>query len=363
MEITSGFDLDPGVRAALAEDGVVAAARPQQIVLGDGTASSTVDLVPHGLKIAPGGVRKALQIRSEGDVVFTANRTPAPCQSHARGAYRLHSGGGPLTTLHESCPEAGMGAVGPEIALSPGGTVAFSAIVNGAGAIHRGPALGPVSVLRSGNGTFFNTGGVDVNDGGRVTAQMEYFDGFAGGLMRGVLAFDTPEQAKSAIDTAIEKLGIGTQPPHAINAGGTVVFSLGGDVVIPIDGMNYAFVAGVYLATPTLFNTPKSLTLVADRSGGYCRFGNVDINDYGMVVFEAALDGGPSCSSATADGLFTGPDPMAVALVVRGEPGLGSHQFFDDIRLGQINGGGQVAFTTTYSEPLVEPVKVWRVNQ
>ena len=46
---------------------------------------------------------------------------------------------------------------------------------------------------------FFNTGGLDVDDNGRVSAQMEYFDGFAGGLMRGVLAFDTPEQAKADI--------------------------------------------------------------------------------------------------------------------------------------------------------------------
>ena len=37
-------------------------------------------------------------------------------------------------------------------------------IVNGSGSIYRGPIAGAQPVLRSGNGTFFNTQRLDVND-------------------------------------------------------------------------------------------------------------------------------------------------------------------------------------------------------
>ena len=219
-------------------------------------------------------------------------------------------------------------------------------------------------MLRSGTGGFYNTQTLDVSDAGRVVVQMEYSDGFAGGLMRGLLLFDQPEQDKAVIDTAIEKLGVGTQPPVAINASGEVAFSLAGDVSFPIGTTVYNFPAGIYRATPTLFNTPKSLTLIADLGGKYCGFGAVDINDAGDVVFEARLDGELGCTSGTAsDGLFVGPDSEADAVVVRGDSGLGAHQFFDDIRLGELNDAGQVSFTTTYSEPLVDPIKVWRADK
>jgi hypothetical protein len=364
VEIASGFDIDSNARPALAEDGRVVAAALDHLLVGNGLVLDTVDLVPHGLEITASPGDRPVQIRSEGDIVMAARHPGAPeCLSFARGAYRVHSSGGPLTTLFEACSEdTDAGLADSEIALSPNGTVAFSAIRNGDGAVYRGPATGPVSVLRSGTGTFFNTGAVDVNDAGRVTVQMEYFDGFAGGLMRGILAFDTPEQAKETLFTPIEKLGIGTQPPHAINAGGTVVFSVNSDLDIHIGGDVYHYEAGVYTATPTLFNTPKMLTLVAGLGGGYCGFGGVDINSAGVVVFEAQLAGGFHCGSSSYDGLFKGPDPRADAIVLRGERGLGGHQYFDSIRLGQINGAGQVAFLTTYSEPLVDPIKVWRVK-
>jgi hypothetical protein len=363
VEITSGFDIDADVRPALAENGTVAAVTADTVLVGDGMALTTIDLVPLGLDltIASG---KAVQVRSEGDLLLVANRPGAEgCNAFARGAYRLTTSGGPVTTLHESCPEVSDdGGVGAEIALSPNGTVAFSAIKNGAGALYRGPAAGPVAVLRSGTGTFFNTMGLDVNDAGRVTVQMEYFDGFAGGLMRGILAFDTPEQSKETLDTAIEKLGIGTQPPHAINAGGTVALSLNASVALSIGGQIYNVAAGVYLATPTLFNTPKSLTLVAGL-GDYCGFGNVDLNDDGVVVFEAQLASGLHCGSSTYDGIFKGPNVGKDAVVSRGDRGLGGHQFFDNIRLGQINNAKQVSFLTKYSEPLVDPIKVWRAGR
>ena len=363
-EIASGFDILPNARAALAENGTVVASEAARFLVGDGSSLDPVDLSSLGLEVtAPSARRRPVRVRTEGDIAFVANRpTTVGCTSGGRGAYRIATSGGPLTTYFEGCASGGV--VGSEIGLSANGTVAFSQITNGQGALYRGPVSGTVSVLRSGTGTFFNTQTLDVSDAGRVVVQMEYSDGFAGGLMRGLLLFDQPEQDKAVIDTAIEKLGVGTQTPVAINASGEVAFSLAGDVSFPIGTTVYNFPAGIYRATPTLFNTPKSLTLIADLSGKYCGFGAVDINDAGDVVFEARLDGELGCTSGTAsDGLFVGPDSEADAVVVRGDSGLGAPQFFDDIQLGELNDAGQVSFTTTYSEPLVDPIKVWRADK
>jgi hypothetical protein len=364
-EITSGFVIDPDVRPGLTEDGKVVVAEAQRLLIGDGTTLSNVDLAPFGVTIAAPQPAHSLDARAAGDIVFLANNpTASGCPTGGRGAYRVAAGGGPLTTLYEACnpmdsTEEGLGS---EISLTPNGTVAFSSIRNGNGAIRRGPAAGPVSVYRSGTGNFYNTQELDVNDAGTVTTQMEYFDGFAGGLMRGVLVFDAVEQEKADMDTALEKLTIGQQPHIAINAAGQVAVSLSSSISMNIGGTIYNYAAGVYVSTPTLFNTPKTLTLVADLSGPYCRVGAVDINSAGAVVFEAALDGNPSCTSSNFDGLFTGPDPRSGTIVVRGDGDLGGHQYFDNIILGHINDGLKVSFTTTYSEPLVDPIKVWRTN-
>ena len=322
----------------------MAAVEPQRLLLGNGSGTTVVDLAPFSLEVTATTHRKPVQIRSEGDVVFVADRLGArECAMKARGAYRLSFSGGPLTTLFEEC--FGLvddGQVGGGIAMSANGTVAFSQIVNGNGALYRGPALGPVSVLRSGTGTFYNTGALDLNDSERVMVQMEHSDG---PLRRGILAFDTPEQDLASIDTAIEKLGIGLQPHVSMNASGMVAFSLDFDVTISIGGMMYSYVAGVYVATPTPFNTPKSLTLISNLSGDYCRFGAVEINDAGEVVFEAQIDGEVGCLTPSLlrsyDGLFTGPDPVADAVVRRGNPALGDHQFFDSVLLGETNNAGQ----------------------
>ena len=364
VTIDSGFDLLPEARAAIAEDGTVAAARSQAIVVGDGSAAAgAIDLSGGGFTITAASARRPLQIRSEGDIAFVAAHAGVPgCVGDARGAYRTDAGGVAPTILLEHCQADGGAQVGPNIALSPGGTVAVSDIVNGQGALWRGPVAGPLSSLRTGTGEFFNTGGLDVDDNGRVSAQMEYFDGFAGGLMRGVLAFDTPEQAKAEIVTAVEKLGIGAQPPHATNAAGTMALSINSPMSLNIGGTVYDFAAGVYVAHPTAFNSPKDLTLVAGLDGPYCRVGAVDIDDAGAVYFEAQLDAEGHCGSAFWDGIFHGGDPTTDAVVARGAAELGDHQYFDSIRLGEVNGGGQVAFLTTYSEPLVPPFMLWRAD-
>jgi hypothetical protein len=362
-EITSGFDIEFGVRPALSQDGTVVAAESTALLFGDGTTFGALDLSSHDLTLGGTG-KKAVQVRDGGDIVFVAQRADASCSGTTRGAYRINSGGGALGTLRETCT-SGTSAprIGFDIAMSPNGTVAVSDIQNGNGALWRGPSAGPLAQLHAGSGEFYNTGGLDVNDAGQVPVQMEYSDGFVGGLMRAVLVFETPEQAKLDLDTVIEKMGIGAQPPHAINADGTAVIALPFDMTITIGGMPTSYVAGIYTATPTQFNTPKMLTLVADLSGPYCRFGNVDINDDGDIVFEAQLDDSFTCGDGTSfDGLFTGADPSKNKVVAREDEKLGDHQYFDSIRLGELNNADQVAFLTSYSEPLVDPVKVWRAD-
>jgi hypothetical protein len=370
-EITGGGDLDQSVRPALADDGTVVAAEAERLHVGDGTTLSFIDLSADGLVIQDfSDSARAVQVRSEGDVVFVADRPDAlGCLGFGgvRGAYRTDTVGTAVTTLLEGCiaDEGTEGKVGSDIAMSPNGTVAFSKIVSMNGAIYRGPATGPVTVLRSGSGTFFNTREIGVNDSGRVAVEMEYGDPF-GGLQRGILVFDTPEQDLSNIDTAVEKLSVSQRPRLGVNASGTVAFSNDSDFTMMIGNEVFSFDAGVYVADPTLFNTPKMLTKIADKSGDYCGFGRVDINDAGTVVFEAQLvDDLAGCSTgfgAPMDGIFMGADAVRHRIAIRGDSGLEDHEFFDSILLGEINNAGQVSFLTTHSEPLVEPTKVWRTD-
>jgi len=364
VEISSGFDLLPLARPALANDGTVVAATPDQLIVGDGTAPTTsIDLTADDLFFTAVSRRKRIQVRDEGELVFLAGRAGAmgACPLYS-GVYETTSMGGAIAPAHETCPSVSPGpALGSSLGMSTNGTVAFSDIRDGSGAIYRYAVGATPEVLRTGSGEFFNFGGLDVNDAGQVPIQMEYFDGFSGGLMRGVLVFETVEQAKLDTNTAVEKLNIGNQPQLAINDLGTVALASNSNFSFMLDGAMYNFDAGVYLSVPTLFNSPKMLTPVATMADGYCHFGAIDINDAGSVVFEARL-GAPGCGSGPYDGLFEGSDPVADVVVERGDDKLVNHQFFDSVHLGEINDTGQISFATTYSEPLVEPIKIWRFD-
>ena len=365
IRISSGTGFLPLARTSLAEDGTVLAAKATSLVVGNGTTLATLDLTPHQLQISVLQPSRPARIRNGGEIALIADHTGvAGCSGPNKGAYHLDASGATLSTYFENCPSASVGVVGRDIGFSPNGTVAFTQISNGLGAIYRGPAAGPVSILRSGNGTFYNTGGLDVSDAGRVAVQMEYSDGIAGGLMRGILLFDTPEQDKSTVYTAIEKLSVGAQPLVAVNASGDVAFSLNEAVAFTIAGTSYSVGPGVFRATPTLFNTAKAITPIVDASGPYCRFGAVDINDSGTVVFEAAIAGGARCTPAGTvadyDGLFKGPSSITDRIVFGDESRLGTHQHYDSVRLGEINNSGQVAFLTEARSHPVDPVAVWR---
>lgn len=384
QEIASGFDISASVRPAVANNGNVAFmagvdTNNARVVVEDTGVLSDIDLSLFGLELSGFSGERSVQIRDEGDVVFLASKTVpnAVCfTGQQKGAYATDTAGSFITPYVENCfgPD---GSPKSDISMSENGTVAFSSIKNGDGAIYRGPVSGPVTELRSGSGTFFNTRQLDVNNTGRVAVQMEYFDGFVGGLMRAVFLFDSPGQSKEDLDVAIEKMGIGDSPAIAINASGQVAISFKHDATVRYkDGgggpnISQTIEAGVYVATPNPFNSalnnaPTNLVKIADTSGDYCQFGNVDINDDGRVVFEAKLDDGSSDCISTFDGIydgiFMGEDSVFDRIVTRGDDGLGAHEFFDSVRLGELNNQGQVTLLSTYSEPLVEPIKVWRVD-
>jgi hypothetical protein len=386
-EVGSGHGISPEHRAAIAEngdvafirDGGAAGSRIEFKSFGGGT--SEIDFASHGLSLgqtAHVSLGKTLQIHDAGHVVFIAERTASGGSCLKRGVYSTDKTGSFLTTLHEACLNAAKEDEQPpnvEVALSSNGTVAFSTIRDGGGAIYRGQASGPVAVLREGTGFFYNTGSLDVNDAGRVAVQIEYTDGYVGSSMRGVLLFNSLNQERDNLDVAIEKMGIGDSPKVSINNLGQVALSFDKPATVSYINSDGSFAtddvkAGVYIATPNPFNSalnnpPMNLVKIADTSGGYCNFGNVDINDSGRVVFEARLDGNRKCGdfhSKSYDGIFTGSDPVYQRVVTLGDSELGVHQYFDSVRLGELNNSGQITLISTYSEPLVDGVKVWRVD-
>jgi hypothetical protein len=290
----------------------------------------------------------SLAVDDAGDVAVTAARTGTP---DFRGVYTGTTSGGTLATGYEGpfdhsdptdLPPSIYGLAG-----SPNGTLTFSTIDNGQGAILRGPVAGPYASVRDGSGTFFNTKHLAVNDGGRVAAAMEYGDPTKG-LSRGILLFDTPNPALDDIDTAIEKLGIGTQPDPSINAAGDVAFALNSTATLTffdppdVADQNHivaqlTLVPGVYVGHPKPFGAPSNLTLIADTTGSFTSFGTVLINDSGRVVFEADLSGG-------GHGIFFGPDAFANRIVEEKDNVLGPKPFLS-VKLGGLNNAGQVAFS------------------
>jgi hypothetical protein len=152
VEVFSGDELLQNSRPALAEDGTVVAAEAHRIHVGLGEETQVLS-VPAELQIYqdPLRIRRLTRVRSEGDIVFVARKQDASCghPSESGGVYRTDKSGASVSEVFSSC----VPTIPLQVAMSPNGTVAFSTIVNGAGAIWRGPVDGAVSVLRSGSGS------------------------------------------------------------------------------------------------------------------------------------------------------------------------------------------------------------------
>jgi len=301
---------------------------------------------------------EALKIDTAGDVLVLATRAGSP---PLRGVYALAVGGSSVATVYEQVPG---GALPPrrDLSLSPNGTVAFSTIVNGMGALLRGPVAGPLASVRDGTGIFYNTLDTDVNDAGQVAASMEYGDPTKG-LARGVLLFSTPNPTLDATTTAVEKLGIAEGPAVSLNAAGDVAFTVGftetlnfydpPDVADPMHLVaTQTLTKGVYVSHPTGFGSPKTLTTIATTADGFASFGRVALNASGRVVFEATLPDGTS-------GIYFGDHPSS-DFVVRTKDFQNGPKPFLSVSLGGLNDAGQMVFhAVDYSTVHDE---IWRVE-
>lgn len=350
--------LDPDALPAIADDGTVVFAdyiNPDQLNLRswNGGPGVTIDLDAQGFTDV-----HALQVRSAGDIALLARRLDAGITY--QGVYRTTTAGGAIATILENPDtfDAMEPIPRPNVAMSENGTLAFSTIDDGDGSIYRGTIGGGVSVLRAGSGIFFNNQDLDVNDAGQVPVQMEYVDPTMG-LARGILLFDAPGDDRSSIETAIEKTGVGVQPRPSINNLGQVAFSLTSNVTItfydPPDDAGGTVVQtlnltpGVYVSDPTVFGQPNLLTKIAGLEDGFESFGRVQINDDGLVVFQAGYDG--------ETGVFIGNDPVADRILLTGEE-VGS-TVWSVVRLGELNNNNQF---TLFTSQFGGDQMIWRVT-
>ncbi|MGF1469014.1 MAG: hypothetical protein ACFCGT_23050 [Sandaracinaceae bacterium] len=343
-----GF-LDVSVLPSLADDGdmLFAGEHPmtgeQALFYYDGATVTRIDIAPAGYSEVT-----SVAVISDGRAAFIGRRDAGMTDFIGVYSTTLPAAASSTTLL-----EADVTALPPSLALIPqdnvalaeNGTVAFHNVRDGMGAIWRGPVEGPVAVLRQATGTYFNAQRLDVNDGGTVAVQMEYGDPTMG-LSRGILLFESPGDTLATIDTAIEKLSVGSQPLPSINADGNVAFALPFGAIIdffdPPDDANGTVVetldldAGVYVATPTPFGDPSDVTVIADDTGGeYTAFTRtVRHNDDGRVVFQATTVEGDG-------GVFFGPSRIANRILAQGD--MLDGRLFSFVTLADINNQDRVA--------------------
>jgi hypothetical protein len=342
-EGTAGVTIS-GVDPSIAEDGTVAfigGAEKQLIYVGSPdtpAALTTIDLTTFGLTEATSVHTQA------GYVVFIARRGddfPA-----TRGVYALPLAGGPLRTLIEGCsgdfcePDSLRGPrefYSRSLAISPNGTVAFSTVTNGAGAIYRGPVEGSASILQPGSadgGFVFNTINLDVNDECKVTVQSEY--SLDMGLRRGIFVLQVPNETAPEVQTVLHNLNVGNQPEPSFAANSHVLYGR------ETNGTVDAIIRGIgvpYGDHPD--GAPVGAEVLIDDLGPYAYFGRLNPIDQGVVVgaeagnfaFEAFLED-------ARHGVFTGADPVANGVLVDGDAVSGG--VVRAVSLGSVNSNGQV---------------------
>lgn len=134
---------------------------------------------------------------------------------------------------------------------------------------------------------------------------------------------------------------------YALKPGGslsTIASGLSTAVGYGINDSGVALFRGVPSGGTTSLYTGNGsgLTPIADIAGPYALFNNADINNAGMVAFEATLDGG-------GKGIFSGSDPTAHKIVQTGDLLSGSLAI-TNVTLGAINNNGLVAFRYELSD-------------
>jgi hypothetical protein len=343
-----GF-LDVNIPVALADDGRVVFAAESPPFSGTQTLFSSHGGVVTNLNLAAANhsIITGIAVNSAGHVAFVSRRQAG--SDTFGGVYRTTTAAAPIVTLYEELLDGDFPEPLPRfVALSENNTVAYSTIVSSAGAVYRGPVTGTQSVLRSGSGIFYNTQRLDVNDAGQVAVQMEVTSPTAG-LGRAIVVLETPEQPLTSNKTAIEQMTVGQQPMPTINNLGQVAFTLDSTVTMRwYDPANdpggteigsVTLTPGVYVTTPDLYGIPRTFTQVAGTAGPFESFGRSQINDDGLVVFEATLDGGAGF------GIFTGDDPVTDKVVMIGD--MIGPRIISFIELGELNNSAQFSMITS----------------
>lgn len=322
-ELADGLNvLDTSVLPDLSNDGrIVFTGAPigigaNKVFVGTGEGLVSVDL-------ASFSNLRNVEIDSLGDVAWTADRVLAGV--NYRGVYRAQVDPGiqanyPRFTIYQGriLPYSALQPPArSQIALSSHGELLYSSLTNGDGGIYKGPIEGPQDLFVEGSGTYYNNLQLDLNEIGEVAVQLEYSDPILN-LARGIFVFDAPLQIREDARTAVEKLGIGEQYAPDLNNAGQVAFVVFGSPTMtfydPPDDPDGAIIAevelspGVWLATPTSFGLPPSLTQLVDTTSEYTSISRVLLDDFGRIVFSATkVDG--------VRGVYSGPDPVADKLV------------------------------------------------
>lgn len=328
------------------------------VFLGAAGSLSRLDTESRGYAVS------AVQIGVDNRIAVAATRSTAG--TTGQGVYRVAKLA--ITTVYEGLLPYSFGMPPPAqkrlVMSNDGTTLAFSSLLSGQGGLYRAGFTGAATQVRPGSGVFYNNRALGVvGASGAVAAEMEYGDPY-GGLRRGALVFDSPRDSLGTIESTIERAGIGQVVSPALNGLGQMVFAVNNDVTIPyfsqplgggVPTTSLTVPAGVHVATPTTFGSPFTFSTVAAATDGYSNFGQVAINDAGVVVFEASAGSGRS-------GIFFGRDPVANVVAVTGQemPLANEDHFFSIVRLGGLNNLGQVAFQT--SDFRTTDQQIWRAQ-
>jgi len=366
LEFVGGLGfLDASVRPDVANNGSVIFAGDEvgtgndKMFVGSGDGLVSIDL-------AGFSNLENVEIDNLGDVAWSADRTIAGITY--RGVYsskldpprfpgvypRFTLYQGRLTPYDSLQPPARR-----SIALTSHGEIVYNSLTNGDGAIYKGPIEG-VRPLYQDGGVYYNSIEVDLNESGEVAIQLEYSDPTLG-LARGLFVFDAPLQVREDTRTAVEKLFVGEQYVPELNNSGQIAFVVGSSPTMtfydPPDDDNGTIVAqvqlspGIWIATPTPFGLPPSLTKVVGTTTGFSSFGRVLFDDFGRIVFSASKTGGGS-------GIYDGPDPVADKIVEVGD--IVGGRLYSFLSLGKGNDWGQ--FTLITSDFFTTDRQVWRVT-
>lgn len=321
------------------------------LLLAAGGALSTVSLAKAEVELP---VRVALD--DAGNLAFVA---ATPSSAPRLGVFSTDADGSGVTVHYAAEEGGGLGDEGSLLtprpfALAANGTLAFSSIRDGRGALYRGDVGGDLELVRTGSGELFNQADLAVNAGGTVAVQMEHGQC---GLQRGILLFDEPNAELPELDKAIAGLSVGVSPIVALNDAGVIAFALPGtapsvELLRCPEGEpseRFAVTTGVYTAVRTPLSERPELTLIAGNGGTFASFGAVDIDNAGRVVFEAEL-------AAGGRGIFRGPDAVRDKVVAVGDVLEGER--VTEVQLGQVNDSCQLSLTTVSASGR----RVWRAG-